>query len=104
MRAGADVLRLEGLGERADGRAVGVLEQAALRTLELDDPAEVSRVEEELRVVAAVEWDLGERIRAEPAREALDEAEQLQRAERLREVRIGTRVRGVAWREVDEAG
>ena len=73
-----------------------------LGALELDDTAQVARIEQELRVVATVDRDLGQRVRPQPAGETLDEAEQLERAERLREVGIGAGIRGVSRHQVDE--
>src|SRR5206468_10035708 len=60
VRVGArsDVLGLECLRERADRGTVGLLHELPLRPFELDDAAQVARVEEQLRVVAAVEWHL----------------------------------------------
>ena len=46
--SGLRILRLERVRERGDGLAVGVLQRAALRPLDLDDPAEVARVDEQL--------------------------------------------------------
>jgi hypothetical protein len=48
VRAGGDVLRFERGRERADGLAVGALEQPALGALELEQVPEVVRVEDQL--------------------------------------------------------
>src|SRR5204862_4894006 len=85
--AGAGVLRLERARERSHGFAVRALQQPPLPSLELEQVAEIARVEEELLVLVA----LAERPERRPVQatgEALDDREQLERAERLEHERV----------------
>ena len=79
---------LERARERGDGLAVGALEQPALAALELEQVPEVARVEDELLLVRAP-VRRAERHADARAREPLDDAEQLERPERLQEERVG---------------
>src|SRR5207248_3986557 len=92
--AGPDVLRLERARQGGDGLAVCVLEQHALAALELEEVAEVARVEEEL-LLRILLLPGSERDTVEPAREPFDDREELEWAKRLPDERVGAgRVRG----------
>src|SRR5205085_12349273 len=80
--AGAVVLRLERTSERTDGLAVGRLQQPPLPALELEQVPQVARVEQEL-LLRPLLPARAERQRVEPGRDALDDREELERAERL---------------------
>ena len=90
VRAGARVLRLQGAGERGDGLAVGLLQAATRwRALDLEQVAQVARVQEQLLPFAADLLRRAERNAVEASREPLDHGEQLERAEGLRHERLG---------------
>ena len=89
VRAGARVLRLQGAGERGDGLPVGLLNERALRALDLQQVAQVARVQEQLLPFAADLLRRAERNAVETSREPLDHGEQLERAEGLRHERLG---------------
>jgi hypothetical protein len=78
----AGVLRLERGRERGHRLAVSALEQAPLPTLDLEQVPEVTGVEEELllRLLLSAGPVRGA---MQPAGEALDDRQQLERAERL---------------------
>ena len=82
------VLRLERARERRDGFLVGLLEEVSLSPLDLEQMSEVARVEQQLltRVRASRR---SVRHAVEPARQPLDDGEQLERAERLQEECVG---------------
>src|SRR5262249_3819412 len=94
--ARAGVLRLEGARECTDRLLVGALEKDALPALDLEQPAEILGVQRQLLVGLARTRDLQRPVGA-AARETLDHAEQLERAEGLAQkgvraggVRLGT--------------
>ncbi len=87
MRRRGDVLRLERAGERGDGLAVAALEQLLPAALDLEQPPEVVRVQQQL-LVRRVALARVERALVEAAGEALDHGQELERAERLAQERI----------------
>ena len=74
--------------ERRDRLAVRALEQAPLRALDLDQVTQVARVEDELLLAGLVGRAAHRRPHAR-AGESLDDAEQLERPERLQQQRVG---------------
>ena len=85
--ARAGVLRPERARERRHRLLVRALEQPALRALDLDEMAKVAGVEDELLLVGAA-VDAAHRRPHAGAREALDDAEQLEWPERLQQQRV----------------
>ena len=86
--ARARVLRAERRRERRDGFTVRALQQSALGSLELDEVAEVACVEDELLLAGSVGRAAHGRAHARSG-QALDDAEQLERAERLQQQCVG---------------
>ena len=84
------ILRLERAGERGHGLVVGVLQQPPLAALELEQVTEIAGVEQQLLVRLSLAGG-PERGRVQPGRHALDHGQQLERAERLQEQRVGVR-------------
>ena len=80
--AGADVLGLERACESGHGLLVGGLDQRPLDALDLEQPAQVLRVEEQLLVGPLVDHQ-AVRAFGQPAREPLDHLEEVERAEWL---------------------
>ena len=72
-----------------DGLLVRLLEQLALPALDLDQVAEVARVQQQLLLARPRAWPRGTGTPLKPAREPLDDREQLERAERLQHERVG---------------
>ena len=90
VRARARVLRLERARERDDGVVVRGVEKRALLTLDLDQVAQVARVEQELLLrLGGPRAPQRHAVRA--AGETLDDAEELERAERLAHELVGAR-------------
>jgi hypothetical protein len=88
MLARAGVLRLERAGERGDGLPIGLLDEYPLAALDLQEVPEILGVEQHLLVLAAAA--LRPEGDAEAAAgEALDDGQQLERAERLAQERVG---------------
>ena len=85
--AGTRILGAERGGERRDRFAVRALEQATLGALDLDQVPQVACVEDELLLVGARGGAAHGDTCARP-RQALDDAEQLERAKRLRQQSI----------------
>src|SRR2546426_6655981 len=83
MSAGSDVLGLERRGERADGLPVGVLEQGTLPTLDLEEPAQVLRVQ--LHLLFPVRAVAPRQLQVEAPEQPFGERQELERAERLAE-------------------
>ena len=80
VAARARILRLECVGKRRDRLPVGMLQQATLPAFDLDDPAQVARIDEQLLGVAfAAGDDAFVRRLVEP----VDQRQQRQWAERL---------------------
>ena len=105
--ARAGVLGLERTCERRDGLAVGTLDQCALTALQLDQVAQVARVEQELLLVGAAPGAAKRQAHA-AACEPLDDRQELERPERLQQQRVGARLAGVVLdvveaREQDDA-
>src|SRR5919204_5250587 len=88
MGAGARVLRLQRGRERGHGLVVRALQEMPLPALDLEQVAQVARVEEQLLLRLALARG-AERDPVEAAGEALDDREQLERAERLPEKCLG---------------
>src|SRR5262249_61149909 len=82
------VLRLERGGERGDGLVIGTLDQVTLAALDLEQMPEVARVEQELLLRLAL-LRRSERNPVQAAREPFHDRQQLERAERLAQERIG---------------
>ena len=93
VRGGAEVLRLERAGERGHRLAVGPLQELPAAALDLEQAAQVVRVQQQL-LVRLRRRAGAERPLVEPAGELLDDAEQLERAERLAQERVGARLPG----------
>src|SRR3954466_8192715 len=87
MFGGAEVLRGEGAGERADRLLVGDLDQLPLAALELEQAAEVVGVEEQL-LLGPLVGHQPEGPLEEAAGELLDERQEIERAERLLQERL----------------
>jgi hypothetical protein len=89
VRARVRVLRLERLRERGDGLAVGLLDELPLAALDLEQVAQVAGVEQELLAdVAGLARGAHRDAEAAPG-DALGHAEELERAEGLREEGVG---------------
>jgi hypothetical protein len=91
VRARDHVLRLERIRERDDGVAIRILEQPALAALDLEQVAQVARVEDELLVIVA-RMLRTKRNSEQAADETLDDREQLERAERFRQDGVRARL------------
>src|SRR5207253_5802258 len=88
VRSRAGILGLERGRESRNGFVVGALDQMALAPLDLEQMPEIARVEQELFLGLSL-LRRAERDSVQATRKALDDREQLQRAERLAEERIG---------------
>ena len=86
VRARVDVLRLERAGERRHCLAVGALDDRALAAFDLQQAAEVLRVQDQLLLGRA--GRRAERPLVQAAGDSLDEVQELQRAERLAQERV----------------
>ncbi len=84
MRPRARVLCLERARERRDRLLVGVLKEVPLAPLDLEQMTKVSCVEEQLLLRCSILRG-PERHAVQAAGQALDDREQLQRAERLQQ-------------------
>ena len=89
MLSRAGVLGSQGARESGDRLLVRALEQTTLGALELDEVAQVARVENEL-LFAGAALRAPHRSARRGAREAFDDTEQLERAERLQEQGVRT--------------
>ena len=90
VEAGAEVLGLERARERGDGLPVRPLQELLPAALDLEQAAQVVRVQQQLLVPGRGSRG-PERPLVEAAGEALDDREQLERAERLAQERIRAR-------------
>ena len=93
VRRGAEILRLERAGERSHRLAVRPLQELPATALDLEQTAQIVRVQQQL-LVRFRRHAGAERAVVEPAGEVLDDVQQLERAERLAEEHIRTRLPG----------
>ena len=93
VRRGAEILRLERARERSHRLAVRPLQELPAAALDLEQATQVVRVQQQL-LVGLRRHAGAERALVEPAGEVLDDVQQLERAERLAEEHVGTRLSG----------